>query len=91
MFGFLSEMLAGGHEELPRRRRVDPNITFDPAAGSFVSVDGDDHESAWLGRGVVPGQPAPELAQTPADALSLVEEMQQLATEAAARSAAPKA
>lgn len=55
MFGFLYEMMAGRHGELPRRRAA-PTVEYDRGAGGFVSEDGADLGGEWLGRGEVPGQ-----------------------------------
>lgn len=80
MFGFLYELMAGQHGELSRRRRADPSVEFDRRAGSFVSVDGADLETEWLGRGEIPGQRAREAARRDADARGTVaDEMRTLA------------
>lgn len=79
MFGFLYEMLGGEHDELARRRRPDPLIAFDGAAGVFVVNEPLSAESGWLGRGQVPGQRPLEAAIATPGTVSLVEEMQQLA------------
>lgn len=82
MFGLIYGMLGGDHEELPRRRRADPAITFDRASGTFMAEDGADREpSTWLGRGEVPGAPAAEPLEH--EGLSVHEEMQRLARRAA--------
>lgn len=87
MFGFLYEMLGGEHEDLRRRRRTEGTIAFDPTTGAFVAADGlDDRDAAWLGRGEVPGRSALEPQTAPAGEITLAEEMQHLAAEAAKRS-----
>lgn len=91
MFGFLYEMLGGAHKTLPRRRRTDGSIEFDAVDGAFVAEDGVDAglEDRWLCRGEVPGQVALEPQTAPAGELTLAEEMQHLASEAAKRSQTP--
>lgn len=82
MFGFLYEMMAGQHGELPRRR-THPTVEYDGAAGGFVSADGADLNEEWLGRGEVPGQRAREAALRDAaaahDGQTIADEMRELA------------
>lgn len=83
MFGYLYELMAGGHGELPRRRSA-PSVDYDRAAGGFVTADGAEiGDEEWLGRGEIPGQRARELALREAAAaregLSLADEMRELA------------
>lgn len=83
MFGFLFELMAGQHGDLSRRRRTDPSVAFDARAGGFVSIDGADGETEWLGRGEIPGQRAREAALREAalarEGQTLADEMRQLA------------
>lgn len=75
MFGFLYELMTGQHGELPRRRRADPRVEFDKTTKVFMSTDGADLETEWLGRGEIPGQRARDLAQD--EAQTLADEMRQ--------------
>lgn len=83
MFGFLYELMVGQHGELPRRRRAEPLVEFDGRSGGFVSADGADRETEWLGRGEIPGQRAREAALREAELVhrgqTLADEMRQLA------------
>lgn len=75
MFRFLYGMMAGQHEELPRRRYHD-DPTFDgqhfTTAPPTPASDGDE----WL-RGHVPGQRAPESTE----GLTVADEIKHLATQ----------
>lgn len=75
MFSFLYALLDGQHADLPRRRRDAPAIEFD--GQTFVSVDGPDRDTGWLGRGELPGR-APLEAASAGDQ-SIVDEMRELA------------
>lgn len=78
MFGFLYELMTGQHGELPRRRRAEPLVEFDKTTKAFMSTDGSDLETEWLGRGEIPGQRAREAALREA---AIARESQPLADE----------
>lgn len=74
MFGFISSLMVGEHQELARRR-VTGGITYDPAGGGFIAEEAVEHEP-WLGRGQAPG--APTAADT-TTGVTVAEEMRELA------------
>jgi hypothetical protein len=79
MFGFLYEMMAGQHGELPGRRGRAAAIAFDASAGTFAVDDAGraDEGDPWLGRNEVPGAARHEPTIT--DTGSVVDEMRELA------------